>query len=126
MKYLILVLFSCPFIIDKPDCNSVKNGTFKLESINGSDHIITRTENKQTENIVNKGLISEFSLKWTSDCTYILYNRKVIKGVDEWSAEINADTLFNEIIEVSEGRHKVRSYMKRFDSKLEATLITIQ
>lgn len=102
MKYLILVLFSCSFIIDKSDCNSVKNGTFKLESINGSDHIITRTENKQTENIVNKGLISEFSLKWTSDCTYILYNRKVIKGVDEWSAEINADTLFNEIIEVSE------------------------
>lgn len=126
MKYLILALLSCSFISDKPDCNSVKIGTFKLESIDGSEHIITRTENKQTENVANKGLISEFSLKWTSDCTYILFNRKVIKGVDEWSAEINADTLFNEIIEVSKGRHKVISYTKRFDSKLEAALITIK
>lgn len=126
MKYLILALLSCSCTGDKPDCNSVKIGTFKLESIDESTHVITRTEDKQTENVTKKGLISEFSLKWTSDCTYILFDRKVIKGVDEWPAEINADTLFNEIIEVSEGRHKVISFMKRFDSKLEATLITIK
>lgn len=125
-KYLIVAFISCSFISDKLDCSSVKIGTFRLESVDGSDHILTRTENNQTENVTKKGLICEFNLEWTSDCTYILFNRRVIKGKDEWPAEINADTLFNEIVEISKDRHKVVSYMKRFDSKLETTLIKIK
>ena len=119
----ILLLF--PFLCQANDnsCKNVKEGTFKLESIDGSIHTITRTSNKQTENVGKTGLISEFDLKWISDCSYILYNRRVIKGINEWPAELNADTLYNEIVEINGDKHKVISIMKRFDMKVESTLI---
>lgn len=120
---IILLLF--PFLCQANDisCKNLREGTFKLESLDGSIHTITRTSNKQTENVGKTGLISEFDIKWISDCSYILFNRKVIKGINEWPEELNSDTLYNEIIEIIGDNHKVVSMMKRFDMKVESTLI---
>jgi hypothetical protein len=124
----LFILLLLPFLCQADDiaCKNVKEGIFKLESLDGGIHTITRTKNKQIENVGKTGLISEFDLKWITECSYILYNRRVIKGTDEWPAEINADTLFNEIVEISGDKHKVVSIMKKFDMKVEATLIKLE
>jgi hypothetical protein len=118
-------LISFLFLQRDVNCKAFKEGTFKANSVDGSIHTITRSSDKQTEHVGKTGLISEFDIKWISDCTYILFNRKVIKGKDEWPAELNSDTLYNEIVEVTGDDYKVVSSMKRFDIKVELTLTKV-
>ena len=61
--------------------------------------IITRTGNKQIENLNNGKRISEFEVKWKSECEYLLFNRRVIKGIDPWP-EINGDTLRIKVVTI--------------------------
>jgi len=124
-KLIIILIF--PFIANfaTTECKSVKEGTFKLKSEDGSLHTIVRNKNKQTENVGKTGLVSEFDIKWISDCTYLLYNRKVLKGVDNMPAGLKIDTLYNEIIEVDGDKHKIVSSMKGYDIKIESILLKI-
>ncbi|MDP2060623.1 MAG: hypothetical protein Q8J97_12855, partial [Flavobacteriaceae bacterium] len=54
--------------------------------------------------------ISEFDVKWTTDCEYLIYNRKVVKGVDAWP-EMKNDTLKIKIIEIEEDFYVTESEM---------------
>jgi hypothetical protein len=124
-KIFILLLF--PFLYQcqstNIDCKDIKEGLFRIESVDGSLHTIVRTKDKQRENVGRTGLISEFDLKWTSDCSYILYNRKVIRGKDNMPSEFKIDTLYNKITEVNGDSHKVISSIKDYDFKAESVLI---
>lgn len=122
---LLFFPFLCQAQTDDIDCKDLKEGLFKLESIDGSLHTIVRTKDKQTENIGKTGLISEFDIKWTSDCSYILFNRRVVKGIDNMPTDLKIDTLYNEIVEVIENKHKVVSSIKGYDMKIEAVLIKL-
>lgn len=122
MNKLLLLIFLTPSIIfaDKNDCGKLKEGTFKL--IDNSVYTIVRTKDKQTENDARTGSVTEFDIKWLSECTYILFNRKVIKGADE---DTEIDTLYNEIIEINGAHHKVRSTVKKLNMTLDAILTKI-
>jgi hypothetical protein len=81
-----------------------------MENPDGSVTIITRTGNKQIENFNNGVRISEFEVKWTSECEYLLFNRKVIKGIDPWS-EINIDTLRIKVVKILSDSYLTESEM---------------
>ena len=99
MKILVLLIV---YILTLPlqirECENIKNGKFSTENTDGSGTIITRTGNKQIENF-NNVRISEFEVKWTSECEYLLFNRRVIKGIDPWLG-INGDTLRIKVVKI--------------------------
>jgi len=113
--FLLLTLTSC-----NKNCKSVSEGTFRIESQVGN-YTIVRSKNKQTEKVESTGVVSEYKIKWTSDCSYILFDRKVIKGVDILHTK---DTLYCTIIAVTGKEHKVRSYFKGHESA-EFTLVKV-
>jgi len=128
----LLFCGSCKLLLNQKDnryglieCSEIKKGTFNLDSLNGNvsyknSYKIVRTKNKQTEYIKNNETICKYDIRWTSPCSYILFNRKLIKGKNTWSVESSADTVFNEIIYVNKNRHKLISIMKRDKLKSEA------
>ena len=69
--------------------------------------------------------VSEFDIKWTSDCSYILFNRRVVKGKDNMPADFKIDTLYNEIVEITGDKHKIVSSIKGYDMKIEAILVKL-
>ncbi|MES2655612.1 MAG: hypothetical protein V4620_08485 [Bacteroidota bacterium] len=124
-KIFILLLF--PFLCQAGniDCKDIKEGLFRLESEDGRLFTIVRTKNKQTENVGKTGVVSEFDIKWTSDCSYLLFNRRVVKGKDNMPIGFKMDTVYNEIIEVKGDKHKVVSSMRGYEMKIETMLIKL-
>jgi hypothetical protein len=124
---LLFTILLFPFFCqgDAINCDGLKEGLFKLESVDGSFHTIVRTKDKQVENVSKTGLIAEFDIKWTSNCTYLLLNQRVLMGQDNIAEDFKIDTFYNEIIAVNGNRHKVISSMKGYDQKATATLIKI-
>jgi len=124
-KIFILLFF--PFLCQAGniDCKDIREGLFKLESLDGSLYTIVRTKDKQTENVGKTGLVSEFDIKWTSNCSYILFNRRVLKGTDNMPPDFKIDTLYNEIVEVNGDKHKIVSSIKGYDMKIEAVLVKL-
>src|SRR5438046_1129513 len=80
-------------------CSSAKNGIFKMRSIDGSLHSIIRSGDTQTETSSNTGNIIRYNIQWTSDCTFILYNRNLLRGSDSLHYDLAFDTLYNTITE---------------------------
>jgi hypothetical protein len=111
MKYLLILLLIGANPIDSPSCKSFAKGTFVFNSPDGTMYKIIRTKNKQIEVVAAKNLQSEFELKWIDECTYILFNRQVTKGVDQYP-QFNKDTLYNQITQMSKTKYKVSSWMK--------------
>ncbi|PCH98633.1 MAG: hypothetical protein COB85_01105 [Bacteroidetes bacterium] len=105
------------------DCNTFKTGIFKL--VDYGVYTIVRSDNKQRENDALTGLISEMDIKWLTDCTYILFNRKVIKGVDKAPPKMNLDTFYNEIIHIDGNRYTVATTFKKLDFTAEAILVKV-
>ncbi len=117
-SFIIISLIFISFTLKK-ECKDFQEGTFELDSADGSSHIITRKDNKQIENSSKTGTISEFEIKWLDDCSYILFNRKITKGTDLYP-ESNSDTLINEVIEINGDFYKVKSTMKGYDFESES------
>ena len=109
---ILLILITFIFIVpsDKLDCANLKNGKFQTENEDGSITVIIRNGNKQIENFMDGERISEFDIKWTNDCEYLIYNRKVIQGIDPWP-EINSDTLKIKITEIQDDFYLTASEM---------------
>lgn len=124
-KYILFLLLPFLFQTGSTDCKGIKEGRFNLESNDGSIHTIVRTKDTQTEKVGKTGVISEFDIKWTSDCSYLLFNRRVIEGEDSMIDVFEIDTLYNEVVEVNGKFHKVVSSTKRYDLQLESVLIKI-
>ena len=118
MKILILLIVS---ILTLPyqlrECENIKNGEFSTENPDGSVIIITRKGNKQIESFNNGERISEFEVKWTSECEYLLFNRKVIKGIDPWP-EINGDTLRIKVVKILSDSYLTESEMLSIGRKM--------
>ena len=95
---------------DKLDCSDLKNGKFQTINEDGSITVITRKDNKQIENFKNGERISEFDVQWTSDCEYLILNRKVVKGNDPWP-QMNKDTLRILITEIQNEYYLTESEM---------------
>jgi len=124
-KIFTLLLFPVLCQAGNFDCKEIKEGLFKLESEDGSLHTVVRTKDKQTENVGKTGLVSEFDIRWTSACSYILFNRRVVKGTDNMPVDFKIDTLYNEIVEVNGNKHRIVSSIKGYDIKIEAVLVKL-
>jgi hypothetical protein len=107
---LILIMFFLTFQSDSINCSDLKNGKFQTENKDGLLTTITRKENKQIENFNEGERISEFDVKWTNECEYLIYNRKVLEGNDPWP-EMNSDTLKIKIIEIQDDFYETESEM---------------
>jgi hypothetical protein len=109
---ILLIIITILFTIssDRTDCNDLRNGKFQTENEDGSITIITRKGNQQIENFMDGERISEFDLKWTNECKYLIYNRKVLQGNDPWP-EINEDTLKVKITEIQNNFYSTESEM---------------
>ena len=124
MKTSIILSIYYLFFLDL-SCSDFKVGTFDLPSDDGSTHRIIRTEIKQTEFVGKNGLETEFDIKWLNECTYIIFNRRVLKGIDE-NPEFNRDTLVCEIKNIKGNVFTVTASFKRFDLKLDAEMKKIK
>ncbi|KOS07934.1 hypothetical protein AM493_19140 [Flavobacterium akiainvivens] len=110
-KIAVLSLVCFAFSTPNTDCKSVHTGKFQIEALEGI-YIITRTKDTQTEEVTNRGLISQFKIKWQSSCSYILYDRQVLKGTDIVPRGSEFDTLYCNISDVKEFTHKVTCKFK--------------
>ncbi|AFL79607.1 hypothetical protein Aeqsu_0075 [Aequorivita sublithincola DSM 14238] len=107
---LIIIIFISSVSSDKTNCDFLRVGKFQTENEDGSLTIITRNENKQIENFRDGERISEFDIKWTDECEYLIYNRKVLQGIDPWP-ELNKDTLKIKITEIKNNFYLTESEM---------------
>jgi hypothetical protein len=124
-KILILLLFPEICIAGNIACIDIHDGIFKVRSLDGSLHTIIRTLEKQTEISGSNGVVKEYDIDWLSDCTYMLFNGRVVNGIDSMFLNIKDDTLINEITEVTKMWHKIRPTINEEPSKIELNLFKI-
>ena len=127
---IILILLSiavCSFqpASKKPDCKSLRTGTFQIKMKDGSTHLIIRSKQGQVEKIVETGTLSQMKIKWVTECMYILYDRIVFTGSNPHS-ELNQDTLYNEILRIDGNQHTVASGFLRYTFNVESVLTKIK
>lgn len=110
-----LLLFACETSpeVSENKCSDIVNGKFETTNDDGSKSVITRKGNKQEEITENGKIISEYKVKWVSDCQYLLYDRKVIKGVDKYPNMIN-DTLEVNVIQVNKDNYLTKCSFKAY------------
>ncbi len=94
------------------DCKDFRHGTFVLDDHVGNVYTIVRKGNIQTEEDNATGHMSEFKIKWVDECSYVLYDRKVIKGVDDLPAEFANKPLYCRIIKIQGNTFSVACKME--------------
>jgi hypothetical protein len=81
------------------DCRDLHEGIFTLRGYEDVVYTIVRTKDRQVESIGKTGRISQFDIKWTSDCSYLLFNHTILAGKKEPEEDmVKIDTMYNEII----------------------------
>jgi hypothetical protein len=103
-------------------CKNIREGTFKL--VDNSVYTIVRSAKTQMENDARTGKVSIMDIKWLADCSYILFNRRVVKGTDDMPPGM-IDTLYNEIKNINGSSHIVSSTVKKYGT-FEATLVKVE
>jgi len=106
-------------------CKDTQQGIFKFHGLYGSLNTIVRTNEKQTETLGKTGTVFEYDIQWTSDCTYLLFNRNTIKSNDSIPAVMYSDTIYNEVVEANDYWHKVVSSVNGNDPKIETSYFII-
>lgn len=105
-------------------CSNFKTGVFKL--VDNSVYTIQRSEHKQIENDIRTGSITALDIKWLTDCTYILFNPKALKGEDDIPSEFKTDTLYNEIKNINGNSHIVVSTSKKYKFETQTTIVKVE
>ena len=126
MKILIS-FFLLLLTTNNSDCNKFRIGEFEILSKFGGKIIIERTENFQTETLTRNGNVTRYKIKWKSKCSYILFDRKLLKGKEEitdtkFREKLNKDTIFCNIVEVKGNESRVVSKMGNFPDSLESII----
>lgn len=105
MRYFILLLsllvLGCSS--QSKDCSKFKTGTFKYRDSNRDDWVITRNDSIQIESNTRTGVKIIGSIKWQSDCKFILTYEKFINKFDN-------NNMINSQIEVDIIRTEKDSY----------------
>jgi hypothetical protein len=89
MRLLLIIAVSvfigCKSKPREIDCSSIREGKFKTLIIHGNDtmeFLIYRDKYKQYEEDTKGNLKVAFRIKWLTDCSYELSERKMLKGED--------------------------------------------
>lgn len=110
MNKLLSVVFTFfSFIVFAQKCDSVKTGTFFIENENYGGSLLIRSEVSQEEIIKKLSIHSTFDLVWIDDCNYALYNRTVLKGNHVFPEAKKTDSLFIEIIDVTQNQYTFKA-----------------
>ncbi len=84
MKWAFYIFLMCVFnqttFGQNRTCKSLHVGTFKASSKEYGTTIITRTKNLQVEENNDLGYKLVYNITWTSECTYELKLKQVLKG----------------------------------------------
>ncbi len=84
------------------DCRAARNGVFAMDAEDkNSTSVVTRKGRRQTEVVSSMGMKMRFKVTWTGECTYVLTDRRVLKGEEPWRTR-PTDTLFVRILSVTE------------------------
>jgi hypothetical protein len=124
MKYYLIIIISLFLFSCQEDCENLKIGTFNLIGKNGTIFTIVREKNIQTEYSNNSKIIIQYDINWTSNCTYEIFNRKLISETDYNTK--HSDTLKFEIIKIEGNKHIVQSKFKDIEEVYENTLTKIK
>jgi hypothetical protein len=119
MKYpfLISILISLNSCSQEKNCTDFKIGEFKYVDKNLPE-LITRTETTQIETNLETGIIIESSIKWTSECSYILTYEK-IRNYQEDVSYMIGQKIYVDILETNGNRIKVHAKSKRINHYVE-------
>lgn len=109
IKSIILLLLPTACIAQTIECKEFKEGLYKAHGLYGSLNTIIRTNEKHTETWGKSGIVIEYDIRWTSECTYILFNREILKGIDSTYSITKEDTIYNEVIEKTKFWYKITS-----------------
>ena len=128
---LTLLLLSLLISNSSLNCQKFKTGKFEVQSKYLGTIIIERDAHFQTETIIKTGTVARYSIKWLNDCSFIMFNRKLLKGKDpitdtKFIEEIDKDTILNEIIEINGNEFKARSKFYSFPDWYESTTKKIE
>ena len=123
MKQILVVLLFLNLACGE-NCTDLKTGTFELKSQDGSIHTIIRKKDIQIEKLGETGRALQYDVKWTSECEYMLTNRKLINGSED--NIIHRDTGYYKIVEIKGSTHKVTSKINGIDETFEAYLTKIK
>ena len=104
-KILIILFFTSYNFIVSPNCSDLKTGKFKVKSEENGTVFITRTQNKQIEENEDYRVKIRYKVKWIDDCTYQLYDAKILKG-DNNVKRNRTDTLTVNINNVKAGSYQ--------------------
>ncbi len=74
------------------DCRAIHRGHFEDRIDPQHPTFITRTDSDQTEEMPSMGLKSRYRISWKNDCTYQLFDKRVLQGTP-FRAWNPADTL---------------------------------
>ena len=125
MKYLSLLLSLIAFAnVHAQKCDDIKQGKFRIATNdNIPESILTRTADYQFEDVPSLGIKMQYSLKWTSDCSYELSNGKLIKG--ELPGFSDNGIVYVKIIKVSSGYYsaEVSSNFNDFKKTVDIQII---
>ena len=120
MKNLLLILISlltlCSCAQEK-NCLDFKTGEFVYVDKNQPE-IIIRTDSLQIETNPKTGVVIHSSIKWTSNCNYIMTYEKILNYPDNINYMIG-QKIYVEILETNGNRIKVRAKSKRIDNEIE-------
>lgn len=124
MKHYLSIIITLFLISCQENCENLKTGTFILNGKNGTIFTIVRENNIQTEYSNNSKIIIQYDINWTSNCSYEIFNRKVISETDY---DINhSDTLKFEIIKIEGNKHCVKTKFEDIEEVYENTLTKIK
>lgn len=128
---LTLLLISLLISYSSLDCQKFRTGKFEVESKYLGTIIIERDTHFQTETIVKTRTVARYKIKWLNDCSFIMFDRKLLKGKDpitdtKFIEEIDKDTILNEIIEINGNEYKARSKFYSFPDWYESTTKKIE
>jgi hypothetical protein len=132
MKYLLFVCigvfyYGCSLNAQPKDCLTVHEGVFKsISELQGDTtfSIITRKKDKQIEESKSAGIMMEFKVTWTSDCSYELSRPKVLKGVVDGVAD--DQILYVKIIDVRNDSFTTEVTTNFADFKLKLTYLIVK
>ncbi|WP_343697389.1 hypothetical protein [Flavobacterium sp.] len=116
---LIILSVNCNSQVNK--CSYFKNGTFIYKNPNFSNFIVTRNGNVQVEEDQIRHIIIEGTVKWISECEYILTYTKI--DVPKLKKLIG-QTVIVKINEID--NNKIKCLSKMNDISLELEMVKIK
>lgn len=120
MKKLIVIIvtfLSLSSCAQEKNCIEFKTGNFEYVDKNQPEKI-TRTENLQVETNSKTGIVIHTSIKWTSECSYIMTYEKILNCPEDVSHMIG-QKIYVDILETKGDKMKVHAKSERIDTEIE-------